>query len=79
MAANLKAKLAYVGNAWSDVKFFHVPELIELVFKIIVCQGHNQKFILNVKFIENGSTEGFPLSDIRLKWVYYKLSTFKKC
>ena len=57
MAANRKAKLAYLWNPWSDFnkfsvynRVFKVSELIELVFKMIVRQGHSQKVILKVKF-----------------------------
>ena len=37
-----------------------MSELIELVFKMIVRQGHSQKIILKVKFQENDSLEAFP-------------------
>ena len=73
MAANRKAKVAYLRSPWSDFnnssvysRVFKVSELIELVFKMIVHQGHSQKVILKVKFKENDSSEGFPLSRIRL-------------
>ena len=86
MAANRKAKVAYLWGPWSDFnnfsvysKVFKVSELIELVFKMIVCQGHSEKVILKVKFKENASSEGFPLSHIRLQWIFCKLWTFIKC
>ena len=73
MAANRKAKVAYLCSPWSDFnnfsvysRVFKVSELIELVFKMILRQGHSQKVILKVKFKENDSSEGFPLSRIRL-------------
>ena len=57
MAANLEAKVAYLGSPWSDFndfcvysKVFNVSELIALVFKMIVHEGHSQKVILKVKF-----------------------------
>ena len=71
MAANRKAKVAYLWSPWSDFnhfgvysKVFKVSKLIELVFKMIVCQGQSQKVIFKVKFKENVSSEGFPLSHI---------------
>ena len=73
MAANRKVKVAYL---WSFNNFivysrvFKVSELIELVFKMIVRQGHSQKVILKVKFKENISSEGFSLSHIRLQWIF---------
>ena len=73
MAANRKAKVAFLRSPWSYFnnfsvysRVFKVSELIEPVFKIIVRQGHSQKVILKVKFKENYSSEGFPLSRIRL-------------
>ena len=73
MATNSKAKVAYLGSPLSDFNNFSVynsvykvSKLIELVFKMIVCQGHSQKVILKVKFKDNDSSEGFPLSHIRL-------------
>ena len=57
MAANRKAKVAYLWSPWSDFnnfsvysRVFKVSELIELVFKTIARQGHSQKVILKVKF-----------------------------
>ena len=86
MAANRKAKVAYLCSPWSDFnnfivysKVFKVSELIELVFKMIVRQGHSLKVILKVKFKENVSSEGFSLSHIRLQWIFCKLWTFIKC
>ena len=77
MAANRKAKVAYLCSPWSDFnnfsvysRVFKVSELIELVFKMIVRQGHSQKVILKVKFKENVSSEGFPLSHVRLQWIF---------
>ena len=76
MAANRKAKVAYLWSPWSDFnifsvysRVFKVSKVIELVFKIIVRQGHSQKVIIKVKFKENVSSEGFPLSHIRLQWI----------
>ena len=43
-----------------------MSELIALVFKMIVRQGHGQKVILKVKFKQNVSLEGIPLSHTRL-------------
>ena len=67
MAANCKAKVTYLGISWSHFnnfsvysRVFKVCELIELVFKMIVRQGHSQKVILKVKFQENDSLEAFP-------------------
>ena len=55
MAANRKAKVAYLGSPWSDLNdfgvystVFKVSELIALVFKMIVHEGHSQKVILKV-------------------------------
>ena len=63
MAANCKAKVTYIGISWSDFnnfsvysRVFKVSELAELVFKMIVPQGHSQK----VNFQENDSLEAFP-------------------
>ena len=57
MAANRKEKVAYLWSPWSDFnnfsvysRVFKVSELIELVFKMIVREGHGQKVILKVKF-----------------------------
>ena len=57
MAAYRKAKVAYLGSPWSDFndfgvysRVFKVFELIALVFKIIVHEGHSEKVILKVKF-----------------------------
>ena len=57
MAANRKAKVAYLGSPWFDFNNFNVhttvfkvSELIALVFKMIVREGHSQKVILKVKF-----------------------------
>ena len=57
MAANRKAKVACLRSPWSDFndfgvysKVFKVSELIALVFKMIVHEGHSQKVILKVKF-----------------------------
>ena len=87
MAANRKAKVAYLWSPWSDFNnfivysgVFKVSELIELVFKMIVRQGHSQKVILKVTFKENVSSEGFSLSHKRLQWIFlqtvdlYKMS-----
>ena len=86
MAANRKAKVAYLWSPVSDFNIFSVysrvfqlSELIELVFKMIVRQGRSQKVFLKVKFKENVSSEGFPLSHITLQWICYKLWTFIKC
>ena len=72
MAANCKAKMAYLRSPWSDFnnvgvysRIFKVSELIALVIKMIVHQGHNEKVILKVKYKENVSSEGFPLSHTR--------------
>ena len=77
MAANRKAKVAYLWSPWSDFNnfsvysgVFKVSELIELVFKMIARQGHSQKVILRVKFKENVSSGGFPLSHIRFQWIF---------
>ena len=50
MPANRKAKVAYLCCSWSDFnnfsvysRVFKVSELIELVFKMIVHQGHSNK------------------------------------
>ena len=66
MAANRKAKVAYLGNPWSDFndfgvysRVFNVSDLIALVFKMIVHEGHSQMVILKVKFLKNVSSEGF--------------------
>ena len=66
MAANRKAKVAYLGSPWSDFNdfgvysgVFKVSELIALVFKMIVHEGHSRKVILKVKFLKNISSEGF--------------------
>ena len=79
MAANRKAKVAYLLSPWSDFnnfsvysRVFKVSELIALVFKMIVRQGHSQKVILKVKFKENVSLEGFLMSQTRLKWIIAK-------
>ena len=86
MAANRIVKVAYLWSPWSDFnnfnvysKVFKVSELIALVFKMIVRQGHGQKVILKVKFKQNVSLEGIPLSHTRLKGIYCKLYTFIKC
>ena len=86
MAANRKAKVAYLWSPWSDFNnfivysgVFKVSELIELVYKMIVRQGHSQKVILKVTFKENVSSEGFSLSHIRLQWIICKPWTFIKC
>ena len=86
MAANRKEKVAYLWSPWSDFnhfsvysRVFKVSELIELVFKMIVREGHGQKVILKVKFKENVSSEGIPLSHIKLQWIFCKLWTFIKC
>ena len=86
MAANRKVKVAYIWSLWSDFNnfivysgVFKVSELIELVFKMIVRQGHSQKVILKVTFKENVSSEGFSLSHIRLQWIFWKPWTFIKC
>ena len=57
MAANRKTKVAYLRSPWSDFndfgvysRVFKVSELIALVFKMIVHEGHSQKIILEVKF-----------------------------
>ena len=67
MAANCKVKVTYLVILWSDFNNFSVnsrvskvSELIELVFKMILRQGHSQKVILKVKFQENDSLEAFP-------------------
>ena len=80
MAANRKAKVAYLWSPWSDFNnfslysgVFKVSELIELVFKMIVRQGHSQKVILKVKFKANVSSEGFPLCHIRLRWIFLQI------
>ena len=80
MAANRKVKVVYLWSRWSDfnnfsvyIRVFKVSELIELVFKMIVRQVNSQKVILKVKFKENVSSEGFPLSHIRLQWIFCKL------
>ena len=80
MAANRKAKVVYLWSPWSDFNnfsvysgVFKVSELIELVIKMIVRQVHSQKVILKVKFKENVSSEGFPLSHISLQWIFCKL------
>ena len=59
MVANRKAKVVYLWSPWSDfnnfsvyIGVFKVSELIELVFKMTVRQGHRQKVILKVKFKE---------------------------
>ena len=74
MAANRKGKVAYLESPWSDFndfgvysRVFKVSQLIALVFKLIVHQGHSEKVIHKVKFEENVSVEGFLLSDTRLK------------
>ena len=74
MAANRKAKVAYIGSPWSDFndfgvysRVFKVSELIALVFKLIAHQGHSKKVILKVKFEENVSSKGFLLSDTSLR------------
>ena len=66
MAANRKAKVAYLGSPWSDFydfgvhsRVFKVSELIALGFKMIVQEGHSQKVILKVKCLKNVSSEGF--------------------
>ena len=66
MAANRKAKVAYLGSPWSDYNdfgvystVFKVFELITLVFKMIVHEGYSQKVILKVKFLKKVSSEGF--------------------
>ena len=66
MTANLKAKVAYLGSPWSDFndfgvysRVFKVSELIALVFKMIVHEGHSQKVILKVILKKNVSSEGF--------------------
>ena len=53
-----------------------MSELIKLVFKMIVCEGHSQKVIFKVKFTENVSLEGLPVSHTRLKWIDCKLYTY---
>ena len=85
MVANRKAKVAYLWSPWSDFNnfsvycmVFNVSELIELVFKMIARQGHSQKVILKVKFKENVSSEGFPLSHIRLQWIFLQTVAFIK-
>ena len=57
MAANRRAKVAYLGGPWSEFNnfgvystVFKVSELIALVFKMIVHEGHSQNVILKVKF-----------------------------
>ena len=77
MAANRKVKAAYLGSPWFDFNNFNVyngvfnmAELITLVFKVIVCQGHGQKVILKVKLAENVSSKGFLLSDTRFEWIF---------
>ena len=72
MAANRKAKVAYLGSPWSYFNdfgvysnTFKVSQLIALVFKLIAHQGHSQKVILKVKFEENVSSKCFLLSDTR--------------
>ena len=77
MAANRKAKVAYLWSPLSDFndfsvhsRVFKVSELIVPVFKMIVRQGHSQKVIIKVKFKENVSSKGFPLSHLRLRWIF---------
>ena len=69
-----KAKVAYLGYLWYDYNdfcvystVFKVSHLIALVFKLIVHQSHSEKVILKVNFEENVNSEGFLLSDTRLK------------
>ena len=57
MATKRKAKVAYLGSPWSDFndfgvysRIFRVSELIALIFKMIVHEGHSQKVILKVIF-----------------------------
>ena len=85
MAAKGEAKVAYLGSPWFDFNncgvycgVFKVSELIALVFKMIVRQGHSQKVILMVNFKENVSLEGFPLFHTILKWIDCKLYAFTK-
>ena len=66
MAANRKMKVAYLGSPWSDFndfgvysRVFKVSQLIALVFKMIVHEGHSQRVILKVQFLKNVSSEGF--------------------
>ena len=72
MATNCKVKVAYLGSPWPDFnnfdaysRVFKVSELIALVLKMIVHEGHSEKIILRVKFRENVSSEGFLLSHTR--------------
>ena len=86
MAANRKAKVAYLLSPWSDSnnfsvysRVFKVSELIAHVFKMILRQGHSLKVILKVKLKENVSLEGFLMSQTRLKWINCQMYTFMKC
>ena len=54
---NSLLRVACLGSPLSDFndfgvysRVFKVSDMIEFVFKIIVCQGHSQKVILKVKF-----------------------------
>ena len=78
MAAKRKVKVAYLWSTWTDFNNFSVYSRVskvsvmtELVFKMIVRQGHSQKVILMVKFKENVSPEGFSQFHMRLQWIFF--------
>ena len=84
MATNCKWHILGVRGPILIILMFIVESLgclnfIALVSETIVRQGHSQKVILKVKFIEYVSPEGFPLSHTKLQWINWKLYTFIKC